>query len=111
MAESESERRKSLLHSGREGKGLLNPQYESKECVEPVSEHSPGACDPAPTNGFWGDVDWLGCTDGKWRPVEPGTFPLVDGAPERVGRLRGYGNAIVAQQAKAFIEAYLEING
>jgi hypothetical protein len=25
-----------------------------------------------------------------------------------VGRLRGYGNAIVAEQAKAFIQAFLE---
>jgi DNA (cytosine-5)-methyltransferase 1 len=63
---------------------------------------------PGPTNGHWRDVDWLFCRDGKWRPVEPGTFPLVDGAPARVGRLRGYGNAIVAQQAQAFIEAYLD---
>jgi len=58
-----------------------------------------------PTDGFWRDTDWLFCRDGKWRPVEPGTFPLVDGAPARVGRLRGYGNAIVAPVAQAFIEA------
>ena len=58
-----------------------------------------------PTNGFWRDADWLGCRDGKFRPVEPGTFPLVDGASARVGRLRGYGNAIVAQVAQTFIEA------
>ncbi|STT15344.1 C-5 cytosine-specific DNA methylase [Klebsiella pneumoniae] len=32
-------------------------------------------------NGFWRDADWLFCRDGKWRPVEPGTFPLVDGLP------------------------------
>ena len=61
-----------------------------------------------PTNGLWRDADWLFCRDGKWRPVEPGTFPLAYGAPERVGRLRGYGNAIVAPAAQAFIEAYLE---
>jgi len=58
-----------------------------------------------PTNGFWRDVDWLGCRDGKLRPVRPGTFPLVDGSPARVGRLRGYGNAIVAPVAQTFIEA------
>jgi len=34
--------------------------------------------------------------------------PLARGAPARVGRLRGYGNAIVATQAEAFIRAYLE---
>jgi DNA (cytosine-5)-methyltransferase 1 len=60
-----------------------------------------------PTNGLWRDVDWLGCRDGKWRPVEPGTFPLAHGAPARVGRLRGYGNAIVAPQAQAFIKAVM----
>jgi DNA (cytosine-5)-methyltransferase 1 len=58
-----------------------------------------------PTNGHWRDADWLGCRDGKFRPVEPGTFPLVNGAAARVGRLRGYGNAIVAQVAQTFIEA------
>jgi len=63
---------------------------------------------PGPTNGFWRDVDWIGCTDGKWRPVEPGLEPLANGAPARVGRLRGYGNAINAEQAKAFIESYIQ---
>lgn len=58
-------------------------------------------------NSFWADADWIGCRDGKFRPVEPGTFPLVDGAANRVGRLRGYGNAINAQAAKVFIEACL----
>jgi hypothetical protein len=27
-----------------------------------------------------------------------------------VGRLRGYGNAIVAPQAEAFVRAYLEVS-
>lgn len=60
---------------------------------------------PNPTNGFWGGADWIGCRDNKFRPVEPGTFPLADGASARVGRLRGYGNAIVAPLAQTFIEA------
>ncbi|HCI4556938.1 TPA: DNA cytosine methyltransferase [Klebsiella quasipneumoniae subsp. similipneumoniae] len=76
-------------------------------------------------NGFWRDADWLVCRDGKWRPVEPGTFPLVDGASarmgrvepgvarvassNRVGRLKGYGNAINAQAAAAFIRAYMGV--
>lgn len=61
-----------------------------------------------PTNGFWGDADWLACRDGKFRPVEPGTFPLAHGAAARVGRLRAYGNAINAEAAIVFIQAALE---
>ncbi len=73
-----------------------------------VGEVGDGSRRPGPTNGLWRDADWLFCRDGKWRPVESGTFPLVDGSPQRVGRLRGYGNAIVAPAAQAFIEAYLD---
>lgn len=63
----------------------------------------------AAINGFWRDADWLFCRDGKWRPVEPGSFPLVNGATQRMGRLRAYGNAINAEVAKGFIEAYMEV--
>ena len=38
----------------------------------------------SPTNGLWRDADWLFCRDGKWRPVEPGTFPLAHGASSRL---------------------------
>jgi DNA (cytosine-5)-methyltransferase 1 len=62
---------------------------------------------PRPTNGHWRDADWLHCRDGKWRPVEPGTFPLAHGAASRVGRLRAYGNAIVPQVAAEVISAYM----
>ena len=61
------------------------------------------------TNGYWSAADWLLCRDGKWRPVEPDTFPLVDGATARVGRLRAYGNAITAQVAQGLIESYMEV--
>ena len=90
-----------------------------------------------PTNGFWADADWLFCRDGKWRPVEPRTQPLAHGMPRslgalspelqrlaevaglssaslkrakayRVGALRGYGNAINASAAIAFIESCLK---
>ncbi|MGE2107250.1 DNA cytosine methyltransferase [Citrobacter koseri] len=81
---------------------------------------------PLEVNGFWRDADWVFCRDGQWRPVEPGTFPLVDGAAarlgrvepgvarvasgNRVGRLKGYGNAINAQAAAEFIRAYMGVS-
>jgi DNA (cytosine-5)-methyltransferase 1 len=79
------------------------------------------------TGGFWFPCDWLPCRDGNARPVEPGTFPLVARLPQgvvyggdlrmaanesqeaRVMRLRGYGNAIVAPLAQAFIESVMEV--
>ena len=66
---------------------------------------------PSFTNGFWRDAEWLYCRDGRYRAVEPGTFPLVTGTPARVGRLRGYGNALNAEAAIAFIESYEEVRG
>lgn len=86
---------------------------------------APGLHLPAlEVNGFWRDADWLYCRDGNWRPVESGTFPLADGPAARLGRvqpdvermasrnrrgrLKGYGNAINAEAATAFIRAYLD---
>ncbi|HED2372606.1 TPA: DNA cytosine methyltransferase [Citrobacter freundii] len=79
---------------------------------------------PLEVNGFCRDADWLFCRDGQWRPVESGTFPLVArfaksmghgksslramAGRNRTGRLKGYGNAINAQAAAAFISAYME---
>jgi site-specific DNA-cytosine methylase len=79
---------------------------------------------PTPTSGFWSDPDWVLCRDepaNKWRPVEPGTFPLAHGAPARVGpdgsmetqprvgKLRAYGNAIVAPVAATFIRSVMDV--
>jgi len=64
---------------------------------------------PGPVNGFWADAEWLHCADGKARPIESGSSPLVTRASARVVRLRGYGNAINAEAAKAFIEAFQDV--
>lgn len=52
--------------------------------------------------------DWLYCRDRRWRPVEPGTCPLVDESPARMGRLRGYGDAIDVEAFTNLIGAYLD---
>jgi DNA (cytosine-5)-methyltransferase 1 len=54
----------------------------------------------------WETSDTVFCRDGKTRPIGPGIFPLAHGVPARVGRLRGYGNAIVPQVAAEVIRAY-----
>ncbi len=55
----------------------------------------------------WAELEFIGCADGKARPTQPGLQPLAHGVSARVGRLRGYGNAIVPQVAAEFIKAYL----
>jgi DNA (cytosine-5)-methyltransferase 1 len=57
--------------------------------------------------GFWA-CDWLPCTDGKARPVRPGSFPLAHGVQRRTSKLRAYGNAIVPPLAAEFIIAASE---
>lgn len=74
-------------------------------------------------------IEWLYCRDNKYRPIKPGIQPLVDGTTgrvvhsgdpgspinaneaqeARVMRLKGYGNAIQARTAVAFISAYMAI--
>lgn len=61
-------------------------------------------CGPSP----WGAFSLIPCRDGKARRIEPGSFPLADGLPGRLGLLRGYGNAIVPELAKEFILAAYE---
>ncbi|MBR8312417.1 DNA cytosine methyltransferase [Burkholderia dolosa] len=110
------------------GSAVLDDEHHTEPCGS-ASEGQPHA---GPTNGFWRAADWLLCRDGKWRPVEPGTFPLVDGSAgsvgrvradqerlaalrprkdqgSRTGRLRGYGNAINAEAATQFILAARDI--
>ncbi|MDL2315612.1 hypothetical protein LJC59_00820, partial [Desulfovibrio sp. OttesenSCG-928-A18] len=103
---------------GRERREETEPGYLHDGAVSGRAQGEYGPClagshrileyRPGPTNGFWRDPDWLFCRDGKWRPVRSGTFALAHGAPARVVRLRGYGDAINAEAARAFIKAAME---
>ena len=59
-------------------------------------------------HGGWTDVELIPCADGKTRVTQPGLRPLADGIPDRVGRLRAYGNAIVPPLAATFVRAYMD---
>ena len=60
------------------------------------------------SESFWSDFDIIPSGNGKTRRIESGTTPLAHGVPRRVGRIRGYGNAIVPQLAATFIRSFLE---
>ena len=61
--------------------------------------------DGSSAGGFWQGT-YIPCADGKARIIEPSIFPLADGIPNRVGTLRGAGNAIVPQVAAEFVRAF-----
>lgn len=96
-----------------DGNGSLQPQLEA---TQRANGHA----------GAWSDLGWIWCRDGKYRPAQPGLFPLAHGVSGRVavvragegaeeetrwvsrtGALRGAGNAIVPQVAAEFIGVYL----
>lgn len=60
-------------------------------------------------SSFWSDAEWLTGADGKARRAQPGIRLLAHGVPNRVGRLRGYGNAIVPPLAAEVICALMEV--
>ena len=67
---------------------------------------------PSSESGFWDNFDLAYCReiDGntRVRRIESGTLPVANGIPNRVGRIRGYGNSIVPQLAAVFIRSFLE---
>ena len=92
-------------HGGRDSGGHALPG------AGPSSGSLSGFRGPGALHGFWSAADWLACRDGKWRPAEPGSFPLAHGVSNRVVRLRAYGNAINPHQGAAFVRAFLMAAG
>ncbi|WP_454778963.1 DNA cytosine methyltransferase [Klebsiella michiganensis] len=91
---------------GRQGR-LSGRQDAQREAINGQAGCGGADSGASQVNGLWRDADWLYCRDGKWRPVRPGSFPLANGVPARVGRLRTYGNAINIEAAAAFIKSYM----
>lgn len=58
--------------------------------------------------GAWDNYEFIYCLDEKTRRIESSSFPLADGISNRVGLLRGYGNAITPQVAAVFIRAFVD---
>jgi DNA (cytosine-5)-methyltransferase 1 len=56
---------------------------------------------------FWSSAESVLCGDGKRRVRRPGSRLVAHGVPGCVALGRGAGNAIVPQQAEAFIRAYV----
>lgn len=96
-----------LANAHRDGRYKTgNSQSEKRyDGLERDNRSSQGRGNSDTYNNFWGDIDWLGCRDGRFRPIEPGTFPMANGVSQRVSKLRGIGNSIVPQLASAFIQA------
>jgi hypothetical protein len=59
--------------------------------------------------GPWDNYILIPCADGKTRRIEPGLMPLAHGISNRVGLIRGYGNAIVPQVAEVFIRSFFDV--
>jgi DNA (cytosine-5)-methyltransferase 1 len=76
-------------YQGSQGRTLYS------ECADQLSAWSSG-------------VEWINCPDGKQRLIEPSIPLLADGVSNRVGKLRGYGNAIVPQVAAQFIREVIK---
>ena len=109
-ADSETLHSRKLQPGGNGDMADSDGRDTSAKGLQRSGQHGFEPQDRGPCNGFWRDIEWLPCIDGKARPVEPGTFPLAHGIAGRVGRLRAYGNAICAPQAEEFIRAYMSLS-
>ena len=94
-------------HTGDMGYPNRSGQREHGGAVAIQAQQPSSEC--SGSNTFWDDAECLLGSDGKTRRVKPGVRLLVDGVPNRVGRLRGYGNAIVPPLAAEVIKAFMEV--
>jgi DNA (cytosine-5)-methyltransferase 1 len=62
-----------------------------------------------PVQSAWSESAIVDLRDGSRRRAEPLSCPLAYGVPAHVGRVRGYGNAIVPQTAAIFVRAVIDL--
>jgi DNA (cytosine-5)-methyltransferase 1 len=87
------------------------PQREPHDDQRAVSREDArlGSGGRGQRHSVWSDAVWLTGADGKARRAQPDIRLLVDGVPNRVGRLRGYGNAIVPPLVAEVIRAFMDV--
>lgn len=78
---------------------VANANSEQTQSSEPRRFQSESS-----SAGFNDQIEFIQCRDGKKRIVKSGICVLANGVPGRVGKLRGYGNAIVPPLAAEFIK-------
>lgn len=92
------------------GKGLEGYAGDGDNRDEPGRDDSDesGSTGPQGSAGLceWGGLETVRCADGAELRLESGIEPLVTRPSARVGRLRAYGNAIVAPLAAEFIRSF-----
>ena len=117
MADANSKRKSSITEHGE-----VVRKFCSSDVAYPNGERLQGEWENSNTQG-WKEQDvgsvglcdgtglqWIECPDGKLRKIEPSIRLLAHGIPNRVGKLRGLGNAIVPQAAAEFIKAFMELS-
>lgn len=63
------------------------------------------------SQGHWDDYEWILGADGKLRRVKPGLRLLANEVPNRVAKLKGFGNAIIPQIPEEIGYAILAAEG
>ena len=82
---------------------------ESRRRHDTTNGHRDSAASACGSDSYWRPAGTIIGHDGKARRVEPGIRLLAHGIPNRVGRLRAYGNAIAPPLAAEVIGAYMDM--
>lgn len=104
-----AERMANPNNSGLEGFGGFERVNDKKRRQDTFGQHTEDSLRVS----RWGNSRDMVCQDGKTRPIpiEPALFPLAARLPNRMGLLRGAGNAIVPALGAEIIKAFINHKG